>query len=79
MIRLVCMFCDRDDYKNVETLPRDWFSVDEIEEYRDAMQAADLSPSDISQQGWFSHIGVCPSCYEAEIRPALVSCETRAS
>lgn len=78
-IRLVCMFCDRDDYDFVETLPPDWFSVDEIEEYQVAMQAAELSPKDISQQDWFTHIGVCPTCYEVEIRPALVSCETRAS
>lgn len=72
-IRLACMFCDRDDYDFVDALPLNWFSVDEVQTYEASLREADLSRPDISVFDWYTHIGVCPSCYEAEIRPAIAS------
>lgn len=69
-IRLACMFCDRDDYDFVEEVPSDWFSVDEVGSYDAALQEADLSRTDASVLDWHTHLGVCPDCYVAEIRPA---------
>jgi hypothetical protein len=65
------MFCDRGDFDGVEALPPDWFSVDEVQSYEASLQEADLNRSDISVFDWFTHVGVCPSCYETEIRPAI--------
>lgn len=72
-IRLACRFCDRDDFDFVEVLPSDWFSVDEVQGVEASLQAADPSHTDESVLDWYTHLGVCPSCYEAEIRPALAS------
>lgn len=72
-IRLACMFCDREDFDGVKVLPNDWFSLDEVQSYEASIQEADLTRSDISVLDWFTHLGVCPSCYEAEIRPAITS------
>ena len=72
-IRLACMFCDRDDFDFVDVLPSDWRLVDEVQSYEASLQKADLSQADVSAFDWFTHLGVCPRCYEAEIRPANAS------
>jgi hypothetical protein len=72
-IRLACRFCDREDFDFVDELPPDWFSVDEVQGYEASLQEADLANTDVSPLDWFTHLGVCPSCYEVEIRPALTS------
>jgi hypothetical protein len=64
------MFCDRDDCDFVETIPDTWFSVDEVQSYEASLQEADLSRSDICVFDWFTHVGVCPECQAAELRPA---------
>lgn len=72
-IRLACMFCERDDFDGVDAVPADWLSVEEVQSYE-----ASLRVIDFYQQGnqesvldWFTHLGVCPECYEAEIRPPI--------
>jgi hypothetical protein len=67
------MFCDRDDFDFIDGLPSDWFSVEETQSYEATLHEADLSHTDVSVFDWFTHLGVCPSCYEAEIRPAIAS------
>ena len=71
-IRLACRLCDRDDFDFVEALPSDWFSVETVQDYEATLREA-CPDNDVRLFDWFTHLGVCPECYEAEIRPALVS------
>lgn len=72
-IRLACRLCDRDDFDHVAELPLDWFDVQEVQALETALQSVDLQlPADsLSVFDWFTHLGVCPKCYEREIAPAL--------
>lgn len=68
-IRLACMFCDRNDFDGVSALPSDWFAVDEVQTYEESIREADLSDTTVSVLDWYTHLGVCPECQEAEIWP----------
>ena len=72
-IRLACMFCDREDFDGVDAVPADWFSVDEAQTYEASVRTIDMNHSDNRESvlDWFTHLGVCPECYEAEIRPPI--------
>lgn len=72
-IRLACMFCDREDFDGVGTLPSDWFAVDEVQSYEESIREADLSDTKISVFDWYTHLGVCPECQQAELRPTELS------
>lgn len=71
-IRLACRFCDRDDFDFVEALPTDWLAIEQVQEYEASLREA-CPDEDGRVFDWFTHLGVCPRCYEREIRPALVS------
>jgi hypothetical protein len=71
-IRLACRLCDRADFDFVEKLPTDWFSVEEVQDYEASLRKA-CPDIDVQALPWFTHLGVCPGCYEAEIVPALTS------
>lgn len=69
-IRLACRLCDRSDFDFIQGLPLDWFAVEEVQEFLETLR----SSKGLAATGhplWFTHLGVCPACYEAEIRPAL--------
>lgn len=71
-IRLACRLCDRDDFDFVEELPTDWFSIEEVQQYEASLRES-CPDVDVKAFDWFTHLGVCPTCYETEIRPALAS------
>lgn len=56
MIRLECLYCDRTDYDGVETLPRDWEDIDQIQTCRETISGSAFL--------WATHQGVCPECIE---------------
>lgn len=66
-IRLACMFCDRNEFDGVDRIPGNWFSVAEEQSYEESLREAHLTQSDVSAFDWFTHLGVCPECYAAEI------------
>ena len=60
-IRLGCHRCDRDDFDGVETLPKDWCDIQEVQSYEDAMH--EISANDPgSAFDWQTHLGTCPEC-----------------
>ena len=72
-IRLACRFCDRDDCDFINDLPADWCSVEEVQDYEASLREALPSMPEVRIFEWFTHLGVCPDCYEAEIRAAIAS------
>lgn len=70
-IRLACRFCDRDDCDGVRELPFDWFAIEEVQAFEVAIQTAAASNTRTSVFDWYTHLGVCPDCYEVEILPAI--------
>jgi hypothetical protein len=67
------MFCDREDFDGVDSLPSDWFAVDEVQSYEESIREADLSDMTITVFDWYTHLGVCPECQQAELRPTELS------
>jgi hypothetical protein len=72
-IRLACLFCDREDLDGVDSLPSDWFAVDEVQSYEESIREADLTNANVSVFDWYTHLGVCPECQQAELRPTEMS------
>ena len=72
-IRLACMFCDRSDFDGVSSLPTDWFAVDNVQTYEESIREADLADTKVSVLDWYTHLGVCPECQQAELRPTELS------
>ncbi len=72
-IRLACMFCDRTDYDGVNSIPKDWFAVDNIQTYEASIREADLEDTKISVLEWYTHLGVCPQCQRTELWPTELS------
>lgn len=70
-IRLACHFCDRDDFDFVEKVPPDWFAVEEVQNYEASLQPVTRQIEGLSVIDWFTHLGVCPECYESEIAPSI--------
>jgi hypothetical protein len=67
-IRLACRFCDSDEFDFVEILPSDWFAVEEVQSFEASVQQITRTVDDRSVIDWFTHLGICPECYEAEIQ-----------
>ena len=72
-IRLGCIFCDRNDYDGVDTLPDDWTEVSEVRSLQESMREVVLDGIFTSRVGiadsvldWETHLGVCPECGEKE-------------
>lgn len=72
-IRLACMICDRTDFDGVNNLPTDWFAVHEVQTYEESIREAELFDTKVSVFDWYTHLGVCPECHQAEIRPTELS------
>lgn len=74
-IRLACRLCDRNDFDGVAELPYGWFDVENVQSYEASVQSVNPEKKDetASVFDWFTHLVVCPECYQAEIRPELVS------
>lgn len=72
-IRLACRFCDSNDYDFVEAVPSDWFAVEEVQSYEASLQEATRNIDGRSVTDWYTHLGVCPECYESEIAPSIQS------
>lgn len=66
-IRLACLFCDRDDSDGVDQLPATWFAVDEVQSYEESI--LEIAPGSDKVLDWYTHLGVCPDCQEAELWP----------
>jgi hypothetical protein len=54
-------------------LPTDWFFIEEVQDFEASLQEACLDSTNARLFSWYTHLGVCPECYETEIRPPLVS------
>ena len=54
---------------------KDWFDVEEVQSYEASLQRVDPQHKSegVSVFDWFTHLGVCPECYETEIRSAFAS------
>lgn len=37
-IRLACRLCDRDDFRFVEKLPSNWFSIETVQDYEPTLR-----------------------------------------
>jgi hypothetical protein len=72
-IRLACRFCDRNDFDGIGTLPTDWFDIDEVQTYQESIREANLSDRKVSVLDWYTHLGVCPECQQAELWPTELS------
>lgn len=72
-IRLACMFCDRTDYDGVNSIPTNWFAVDNVQTYDASIREADLEDTKISVLDWYTHLGVCPQCQRTELWPTELS------
>jgi hypothetical protein len=61
-IRLGCVYCDNQDYFDVDALPDDWDDVDEVRSHEEASKPA--APDDMSRSvmDWQTHLGLCPEC-----------------
>ena len=70
MIRLGCLFCDRDDCDGVNDIPASWFSVDRVQDFAASMRDAGVD-GDVTF--WQTHLGVCPECQESELWPTETS------
>lgn len=70
VIRLGCLFCDRDDFDGVNEIPAAWFSVEEVQSFAASMREAGLNDDPLA---WQTHLGVCPECQETELWPAEAS------
>ncbi len=72
-IRLACRLCDGEDCDGVASVPHGWFDVQEVQSYAASLQTVDRNDSRKSVFDWFTHLGICPDCYEEAIRPELVA------
>lgn len=64
MIRLGCLFCDRDDCDGVRDIPASWFAVDRVQDFATSMRVVGV---DADFSFWQTHLGVCPECQESEL------------
>ena len=74
--RLACLFCDRNEYDAVDQIPATWFAVDEVQSYEDSIK--EIVPPGDEALAWWTHLGVCPDCQEAELWPAGEVADLRA-
>lgn len=72
-IRLACLYCDRNDFDSVDEIPSDWFEVDEVQTYEESCQQATPTDPKVSVFDWYTHLGVCPECHQAETLPKELS------
>lgn len=70
-IRLACRFCDSHEYDAVNLVPTDWFAVEEVQNYEASLRQVTRIVNDITIVEWYTHLGVCPDCYETEIRQPI--------
>ena len=61
-IRLGCLYCDREDFDGVDTVPTDWVDVDEVRTYDEASRPVAIGDVTHSVMEWQTHLGVCPEC-----------------
>jgi hypothetical protein len=74
-IRLACLFCDRNECDGVDHIPATWFAVDEVQSYEESIRKVD--PGSDKVLDWYTHLGVCPDCQEAELWPTDEVAELR--
>ncbi len=67
-IRLACLFCDSSECDGVNEVPASWFAVDEVQSYEESIR--EVEPGNEKVLDWYTHLGVCPDCQEAELWPA---------
>lgn len=51
-IRLGCMYCERDDFDGVDTLPEDWEDIEEVRSYEEATREVAMDDNTRSVFDW---------------------------
>lgn len=72
-IRLACLNCDREDFDGVDEIPSDWFEVHVVQAYAKSVREALPTNPKVSVFDWYTHLGVCPECHQAEALPKELS------
>ncbi len=72
-IRLACLYCDRSDFDGINEIPSDWSEVDEVQTYEESCQKASPTDAKVSVLDWYTHLGICPECHQAEALPRELS------
>jgi len=72
-IRLACLYCDREDFDGVDVIPSDWTEVDEVQTFEESCREACPTDAKVSVFDWYTHLGVCPECHQAETLPDELS------
>jgi hypothetical protein len=70
-IRLACTECEREDFDGVNEIPPDWRDVREIQSYEESCREVDPSDCKRSVFEWYTHLGICPECYQIEVEREL--------
>jgi hypothetical protein len=74
-IRLACTECSRDDYDGItpahlkKLIAAGWKDVYRFQTYRQSCKTYEdwsKAPPDFSALEWWTHLGTCPECAEAE-------------
>ncbi len=69
-IRLACAGCDREDYDGVWRIPKNWEGVQRHQTLTQSYEVVEETDTHKSQFDWFTHLGTCPDCQEADGRTA---------
>jgi len=75
-VHLACLFCDCNECDGVDQIPATWFAVDEVQSYEDSIK--EIVPHGDEALAWWTHLGVCPDCQQAELWPAHEVADLRA-
>ena len=61
-IRLGCIYCERDDFDNINSLPDNWEDIKQVRSLEDACREVPPDDHERSVFKWETHIGICPEC-----------------
>lgn len=74
-IRLACIACDREDFDGItaaelkKAIKNGWTHVERVQSYRQSCKTYEHhegEPPGFSALEWWTHLGYCPECAEAE-------------
>jgi hypothetical protein len=70
-ILLACTECEREDFDGVDEIPSDWRDVHEVQSYEESCREVDPRDYKASVFEWYTHLGICPECYQVEVEREL--------
>ena len=66
MYRLACVSCDREDYDGISYIPKTWRDVQRYQTLAASLEEVADGDHSRSAFDWFTHMGQCPECQQAE-------------